>query len=84
MDYVNKILMRIKGENMNEQTLLRIVSVSPGFLVMGFGVACMIATTQVESSIEKTILLFILVNMIVLGSILTEVSLILFRKRMET
>lgn len=69
---------------MNERTLSKILSASPGILVVGFGIVCILAARQMETSIEKAILLVALTNMVMLGLLLIEIGLISFTKREET
>ncbi len=74
--------MRIN--NMNERTLSKILSAGPGILVVGFGIVCILTARQMETSIEKVILLVALTNMVLLGLLLIEIGLISFTKREET
>ncbi len=69
---------------MNERTLSKILSAGPGILVVGFGIVCILTARQMETSIEKVILLSAFTNMILLGVVLIDISLILSAKREET
>ncbi len=69
---------------MSERTLSKILSAGPGILVAGFGIVCILTARQMETSIEKVILLVALTNMVLLGLLLIEIGLISFTKREET